>query len=210
MRNLWRALISDMSPNTRFQARTVTALVEDQPGVLARIASLCRRRGLNIASLAVGRSEKPGFSRMTFVLEGPPSVVDHCAAQFDRLVNVVEAVDITERNHIWRELALIKVKTTPATRVELLELARVYRANIIDIGVNSLTFELTGGREKIDSMIELLTLFGIREVMRTGRVAVLRGTLFENEDDGEFQAGRTWSAGIQHEYQPTPGVSGSV
>ncbi len=193
-----------------FQARTVTALVEDRPGVLARIASLCRRRGLNIASLTVGRSEKPGFSRLTFVLEGTPAVVDQCAAQLDRLINVVEATDITDKNHIWRELALIKVNTTPDTRVHLLELARVYRANIIDIGVNSLTLEITGGRDKIESLVELLSSFGIREMMRTGRVAVLRGTLFEGEEDGEFQAGRTWANGLQHEYHPMPGVSGSV
>ncbi len=199
-----------MTTQSRFEARTVTALVEDRPGVLARIASLCRRRGLNIASLAVGRSERPGLSRLTFVLEGPPSVVDHCTEQFDRLVNVIEARDITDKNHIWRELALIKVATTNETRVELLELSRVYRANIIDIGVGSLTLELTGGREKIDSLITLLEPFGIKEVMRTGRVAVLRGTLFEGEEDGEFQASRNWVNGLAHEYQPTPGVSGSV
>ena len=142
-----------MSTQAKFEARTVTALVEDRPGVLARIAGLCRRRGLNIASLAVGRSEKPGLSRLTFVLEGPPSVVSHCASQLERLVNVIDATDITNKNHIWRELALVKVGTTAETRVELLELSRVFRANIIDIGVDSLTFELTGGREKIDSLI---------------------------------------------------------
>lgn len=199
-----------MTTQTKFEARTVTALVEDRPGVLARIAGLCRRRGLNIASLAVGRSEKPGLSRLTFVLEGPPSVVSHCAAQLDRLVNVIEARDITNQNHIWRELALVKVGTTPETRVELLELSRVFRANIVDIGVNSLTFELTGGREKIDSLITLLDPFGIKEVMRTGRVAVLRSTLVEGEEDGQFQATRKWVNGLPHEYHTTPGVSGSV
>ena len=199
-----------MTTQSKFEARTVTALVEDRPGVLARIAGLCRRRGLNIASLAVGRSEKPGLSRLTFVLEGPPSVVSHCAAQLDRLVNVIEARDITNQNHIWRELALVKVATTPETRVELLELSRVFRANIVDIGVHSLTFELTGGREKIDSLITLLEPFGIKEVMRTGRVAVLRGTLFEGEEDGQFQATRNWLNGAPHEYHATPGVSGSV
>ncbi len=199
-----------MTTNSKFEARTVTALVEDRPGVLARIAGLCRRRGLNIASLAVGRSEEPGLSRMTFVIEGPPTVVNHCAAQFDRLIEVVRADDITDLNHIWRELALIKVASCADTRVELLELSRVYRAHIIDIGVDSMTFELTGGRDKIESLVELLKPFGIKEIMRTGRVAVLRGTLFEGEADGQFQAGRSWSNGLQHEYQPTPGVSGSV
>ena len=193
-----------------FEARTITALVEDRPGVLARIAGLCRRRGLNIASLAVGRSEVSGLSRMTFVLEGPPLVVQHMALQFDRLINVVEAKDITDRNHIWRELALIKVGTTKETRVELLELTRVYRANIIDIGVNSLTMEITGGRDKINSLIELLIPYGLREVMRTGRVAVERGTLIEGEADGEYQAGREWLNGLQHEYEYSSNRTGSV
>lgn len=199
-----------MTQTGGFEARTVTALVEDRPGVLARIAGLCRRRGLNIASLAVGRSERSGLSRMTFVLEGPPLVVQHMALQFDRLINVVEAKDITDRNHIWRELALIKVATTKSTRVELLELTRVYRANIIDIGINSLTMEITGGRDKINSLIELLSPYGLREVMRTGRVAVERGTLIEGEEDGEFQAGREWMNGLQHEYEYSSNQTGSV
>ena len=199
-----------MTQTTGFEARTVTALVADRPGVLARVAGLCRRRGLNIASLAVGRSERPGLSRMTFVLEGPALVVQHMALQFARLVDVVEARDITDRNHIWRELSLIKVHSDKETRVELMELARVYRANIIDIGVNSLTLEITGGRDKINSLIELLTPFGLLEVMRTGRVAVERGTLFAGEADGEFQAGRDWMEGLQHEYDYSASRSGSV
>ena len=199
-----------MTTQAKFEARTVTALVEDRPGVLARIAGLCRRRGLNIASLAVGRSEQPGLSRLTFVLEGPPSVVNQCAAQLERLINVIEARDITNKNHIWRELALVKVATTTDTRVEVLELSRVFRANVIDIGVDSVTIELTGGREKIDSLITLLDRFGIKEVMRTGRVAVLRGTLFEGEEDGQFQSSRKWANGLPYEYELTPGVSGSV
>ena len=199
-----------MTQTTGFEARTVTALVADRPGVLARVAGLCRRRGLNIASLAVGRSERPGLSRMTFVLEGPALVVQHMALQFARLVDVVEARDITDRNHIWRELSLIKVHSDKETRVELMELARVYRANIIDIGVNSLTLEITGGRDKINSLIELLTPFGLLEVMRTGRVAVERGTLFAGEADGEFQAGRDWMEGLQHEYDYSSSRSGSV
>lgn len=199
-----------MTQSSGFEARTVTALVEDRPGVLARIAGLCRRRGLNIASLAVGRSETAGLSRMTFVLEGPVLVVQHMALQFDRLVNVVQAKDITERNHIWRELALIKVATTKDTRVELLELARVYRAHIIDIGLGSVTMEITGGRDKINSLIELLRPYRVIEVMRTGRVAVERATLVEGEKDGEFQAGREWVEALPHEYEYSTHQSGSV
>jgi len=176
------------SPTGRTLQRTITALVQDRPGVLARIAGLFRRRGFNIASLAVGRSEQPGLSRMTFVVEGPESVVRHVSAQLERLIDVVEVRDITESNIVWRELALIKVKADAGTRGEVLELTNVYRANVIDIGVESLTMEISGGRQKIDSLIELLRKFGLAEVIRTGRVATLRGTLIEGEKDGLFQS----------------------
>jgi acetolactate synthase I/III small subunit len=187
--------------------RTISALVQDKPGVLARISGLFRRRGFNIASLAVGRSERPGMSRMTFVVEGPDDVIRHVAAQLDRLIDVVEVHDITEQNIVWRELALIKVAAPASSRGEVLELTNVYRANVIDIGVESLTLEISGGRQKIDSLIELLKKFGLLEVIRTGRVATLRGTLVEGEGDGLFQA----EASAPTYILPTPtGESGSV
>ena len=176
------------SPGSRTLQRTIAALVQDRPGVLARIAGLFRRRGFNIASLAVGRSEQPGLSRMTFVVEGPEGVVRHVSAQLERLIDVVQVSDITESNIVWRELALIKVKADAGTRGEVLELTNVYRANVIDIGVESLTMEISGGRQKIDSLIELLRKFGLAEVIRTGRVATLRGTLIEGQQDGLFQS----------------------
>ena len=195
-----------MSSDSQFQQRTIAALVQDKPGVLARIAGLFRRRGFNIASLAVGRSEQPGLSRMTFVVVGPPSVVRHVAAQLDRLVDVVEVQDITERNIVWRELALIKVSSSSGTRSEILELANIFRVNVIDIGAESLTMEITGGRSKIDSLVELLQKFGVKEVIRTGRVATLRGALTDDGDDGDFLADETGT----HEYTPTEGDTGSV
>jgi acetolactate synthase-1/3 small subunit len=192
--------------NGTFQ-RTIAALVQDRPGVLARIAGLFRRRGFNIASLAVGRSERPGLSRMTFVVEGPEEVVRQVAAQLDRLIDVVEVHDITEQNIVWRELALIKVKANAGERSEILELANIFRVNVIDIGVESLTMEISGGRQKIDSLIELLRKFGLEEVIRTGRVATLRGTLIEGEDDGLFQSDASKATYIL----PIPtGDSGSV
>ena len=175
------------SDNTSFQ-RTISALVQDRPGVLARIAGLFRRRGFNIASLAVGRSEQPGLSRMTFVVEGPNEVVRHVSAQLDRLIDVVEVRDITEKNIVWRELALIKVTADALARREILELVNIFRVNVIDIGAESLTVEISGGRQKIDSFIELVRKFGIEEVIRTGRVATLRGTLIAGEVDGLFQS----------------------
>ena len=168
--------------------RTIAALVQDRPGVLARISGLFRRRGFNIASLAVGRCERPGLSRMTFVVEGPEEVTRHVAAQLDRLIDVVEVHDITEQNIVWRDLALIKVRADAGQRGEILELANIFRVNVIDIGIESLTMEISGGRQKIDSLIELLRKFGLSEVIRTGRVATLRGTLIEGEDDGLFQS----------------------
>ena len=168
--------------------RTISALVQDRPGVLARIAGLFRRRGFNIASLAVGRSEQPGLSRMTFVVEGPNEVVRHVSAQLDRLIDVVEVRDITEKNIVWRELALIKVTADALARREILELVNIFRVNVIDIGAESLTVEISGGRQKIDSFIELVRKFGIEEVIRTGRVATLRGTLIAGEVDGLFQS----------------------
>ena len=175
------------SDNASFQ-RTISALVQDRPGVLARIAGLFRRRGFNIASLAVGRSEQPGLSRMTFVVEGPNEVVRHVSAQLDRLIDVVEVRDITEKNIVWRELALIKVTADALARREILELVNIFRVNVIDIGAESLTVEISGGRQKIDSFIELVRKFGIEEVIRTGRVATLRGTLIAGQVDGLFQS----------------------
>ena len=175
------------SDNASFQ-RTISALVQDRPGVLARIAGLFRRRGFNIASLAVGRSEQPGLSRMIFVVEGPNEVVRHVSAQLDRLIDVVEVRDITEKNIVWRELALIKVTADALARREILELVNIFRVNVIDIGAESLTVEISGGRQKIDSFIELVRKFGIEEVIRTGRVATLRGTLIAGEVDGLFQS----------------------
>ena len=173
--------------NVSFQ-RTISALVQDRPGVLARIAGLFRRRGFNIASLAVGRSEQTGLSRMTFVVEGPDEGVRHVSAQLDRLIDVVEVHDITEKNIVWRELALIKVTADALARREILELVNIFRVNVIDIGAENLTVEISGGRQKIDSFIELVRKFGIEEVIRTGRVATLRGTLIAGEVDGLFQS----------------------
>ena len=196
-----------MAPENGTFQRTISALVQDKPGVLARISGLFRRRGFNIASLAVGRSEQPGMSRMTFVVEGPDEVVRHVAAQLDRLIDVVEVHDITERNIVWRELALIKVAAPAAKRGEVLELTNVYRANVIDIGVESLTLEISGGRQKIDSLIELMKKFGLLEVIRTGRVATLRGTLVEGKEDGLYQADASHSTYV---LPITTGESGSV
>jgi acetolactate synthase-1/3 small subunit len=154
---------------------TLVALVEDKPGVLNEMASLFRRRGFNIESIAVGHSEVPHLSRMTIVVNGAAPMVEQVRKQLDKLIDVVKVSDITEDNIVSRELALIKVKTTSSTRSEIIEIADIFRANIVDVGADSVTIEITGDEDKINSLLNLLRGFGIREITRTGCIAMTRG-----------------------------------
>jgi acetolactate synthase-1/3 small subunit len=154
---------------------TIISLVQDKPWVLARVASLFRRRGFNIASLAVGHSEEPGLSRMTFVVDGDQYTVDQATKQLDKLVDIVKVSDISEADLVARELALIKVSITDQTRSQIIEIVQLFRAKIVDVGTMSLVVETTGEEAKIDALIELLQPFNITELMRTGRVAMVRG-----------------------------------
>jgi len=155
---------------------TLVALVEDKPGVLNRIASLFRRRSFNIQSLAVGGSEHPGLSRMTIVAVGDSAQIEQVRKQLDKLINVVKVSDITEEGMVTRELALIKVKATASTRSEIMQIVDVFRANIVDVAPGSLTVEVTGDEDKLDSLIRLLRDFGVKEVSRTGKIALTRGS----------------------------------
>ena len=155
---------------------TVVALVEDKPGVLNRIASLFRRRNFNIQSLAVGSSEHPGLSRMTIVVGGDAAQVEQVRKQLEKLINVVKVTDITEEDMVSRELALIKVKATTTTRSEIMQIVGIFRANIVDVGPNSLTVEVTGDEDKVNSLLGLLHDFGVKELSRTGRIALTRGS----------------------------------
>jgi len=157
------------------QYHTIIALVQDKPGVLARVASLFRRRGFNIASLAVGHSEQKGLSRMTFVVEGDEYTVDQATKQLDKLIDVVKVSDISEIDLVARELALIKVRTTQETRGQIIEVVQLFRAKTVDVGAQSLVIEATGEEDKINALLDLLEPFGIIELMRTGRVAMVRG-----------------------------------
>ena len=154
---------------------TIVALVEDKPGVLARVSSMFRRRGFNISSLAVGHSEVPDLSRMTFVVEGDDFVVEQVTKQLYKLIDVVRVSDIAEQESVYREMALIKVRASAQTRSEIIQMVDIFRANIVDVSTDSLIIEVTGDEEKIDSLQELLKPFGVREIMRTGRVAMTRG-----------------------------------
>ena len=154
---------------------TLVALVEDKPGVLNRMASLFRRRGFNIESIAVGHSEMPHLSRMTIVVNGTTAIVEQVRKQLDKVVDVVKVTDITGDDIVARELALIKVKATASTRSEIIQMVDIFRANIVDVAPDSVTVEVTGDEEKVSSLLSLLRGFGIREVVRTGRVAMTRG-----------------------------------
>ncbi|MDP6577294.1 MAG: acetolactate synthase small subunit [Dehalococcoidales bacterium] len=160
---------------------TIIALVEDRPGVLTRMASLFRRRGFNIESIAVGHSELPNLSRMTIVVNGSANTLEQVRKQLNKVVDVVRVVDVSDGNITVRELALIKVRATSTTRSEIIEIADIFRASIVDVGSDSLTIEITGDEDKVESLLSLLRGFGIREIARTGRIAMLRGQLATEE-----------------------------
>jgi len=139
------------------------------------MASLFRRRGFNIESIAVGHSEVPHLSRMTIIVDGATTMVEQVRKQLDKVIDVVRVSDITGDDTIARELALIKVKATSSTRGEIIEIVDIFRASIVDVASDSLTIEVTGDEEKINSLFNLLRGFGIKEIARTGRIAMTRG-----------------------------------
>jgi len=154
---------------------TLIALVEDKPGVLNKVASLFRRRGFNIESITVGKTETPGISRMTIVVGGTGGAVEQVRKHLDKLVDVIKVSDITGSRALGRELALIKVKATPQTRGEIIQIASIFKGDIIDVSEDSMIIEITGDEGKIDSFIELLKGHGIKEMVRTGKVVITRG-----------------------------------
>ena len=154
---------------------TLVTLVADRPGVLNKVSSLFRRRGFNIESIAVGSSEEPGLSRMTIVVLGNTAEVEQVRKQLDKLIDVVKVFNISDESSVSRELALIKVKTTPSTRSEIMQIVDIYRSTIVDVSPDSVTIEATGDENKLDSLVNLVRGFGIKEIARTGRIAMTRG-----------------------------------
>lgn len=155
---------------------TIIAWMEDKPGVLSRVAGLFRRRNFNIESLTVGHSETPGISRMTFVVDGDDRQIHQVQAQLFKLINVTAIEDVTNEPTVVRELGLIKVRATSGNRAEIIQLVDIYRANIVDVDVDSLIIQIAGSEERIDSLVKLLSNFGILEMVRTGQVAMVRGS----------------------------------
>jgi acetolactate synthase-1/3 small subunit len=158
--------------------QTLIALVQDKPGVLDRVASLFRRRNFNIESLSVGHSETSGISRMTLVVNCDTETQnEQVVKQFHKLIEVTKVIDdVTPDRAVYRELALIKVSANIEMRSAIIQLVDVFRAQVIDVAPASMTIEITGTEDKLDSFVNLLRPFGIKEMARTGRVAMLRGT----------------------------------
>ena len=157
---------------------TLAVLVENNPGVLARVAGLFSRRGFNIDSLAVGRTDDPAISRMTIVVEGDHRTLEQVTKQLHKLIDVLKINDITEDAYVERELVMIKVYADKATRVEILQIADIFRAKIVDYGQKTLTIEATGSDEKINALEEALRPYNIKELVRTGKIAMLRGAKY--------------------------------
>jgi acetolactate synthase-1/3 small subunit len=154
---------------------TVVALVEDRPGVLTRVASLFRRRGFNIQSLAVGATEEEGISRMTIVVDGDNGVVEQVERQLNKLIDVIKVTDLTGEESVLRELALVKVRCDSARRGEVLDLVEIFRAQVVDVSPESLIIQIVAEEDRFGALVELLRPYGVLEMVRTGTVAMLRG-----------------------------------
>lgn len=155
---------------------TLVAWMRDKPGVLSRVAGLLRRRNFNIDSLQVGHSEEPGISRMTFVVDGDERMVDQVIQQLRKSVDVTRVEDLSDHPMVARELALVRVATNANTRSEIVQMVNIYRGEIVDVAMDSMVVQIVGSEDRVDSLIALLDTFGIQEMVRTGRVALVRGT----------------------------------
>ncbi len=153
----------------------LSALVQNQPGVLAHVSGMLASRGFNIDSLAVGETEDPQLSRMTFVVHGDDNVLDQVRKQLDKIVSIVRVVDISSENYVERDLMLIKVQAMPEKRVEISLLVEMFRARVVDISPDNMMIELSGSEAKIEAFIDLMRPYGIHELARTGRIALVRG-----------------------------------
>jgi acetolactate synthase I/III small subunit len=174
------------------EKHTLSVLVENSPGVLTRVAGLFARRGFNIDSLAVGRTDRNDVSRMTIVVEGDRPIIEQVTKQLHKLIDVIKISNITEDEYVDRELVMVKVSAEPSQRVEIMHIAGIFRARVVDLGSKTMTFECTGNEGKINAFQESLRHYGIKELVRTGKIALLRGSKFvsvggswprEGEDD---------------------------
>ncbi len=156
-------------------AHLFSCIVQNRPGVLARVAGLFAGRGFNIDSLTVGTTDDPGTSRMTIATHGNEQILEQIRKQLSKLIDVVRVQDLGEVDRVERDLVLIKVNASPSRRAEILEIVELFRGKTVDVGPKELVLELTGAEDKIESFIELMRPYGIKELVRTGRIAMARG-----------------------------------
>ena len=154
----------------------LSALVQNQPGVLAHISGMLASRGFNIDSLAVGETEKPELSRITFVVHGDDAELEQARKQLGKIVTVVKVLDISTEDYVERDLMLVKVNANPPQRTEIALLVEMFRGRVVDISSTTLMIEISGQEQKIEAFIELMRPYGIVELARTGRIALVRGT----------------------------------
>ena len=156
---------------------TISVLVENKFGVLARISSLIAGRGFNIESLAVGETEDPTASRMTIVFDGDEKTIEQIKKQLNRLIDVISIQDLTKEEHLERELVMCKVSVSAKTRSEIVDVVETLQAEIVDVGVKTMTILLAGNQTKMRSFLELLKPYGVKEIVRTGRIAMTRDSV---------------------------------
>jgi acetolactate synthase-1/3 small subunit len=154
---------------------TIAVIVENKSGVLTRIAGLFSRRSFNIDSLSVGATDNPDYSRMTITVHGDEDVLEQVIKQLSKLINVIRISELVPAESVERELAVIKVSADRESRSEIMQIVNIFRAKIIDVSAKSMIIEATGDEEKVDAIIQLLRQFGIKELARTGKVAMVRG-----------------------------------
>jgi len=170
-----------VSPSNRLR-HVLSALVQNQPGVLAHVSGMFASRGFNIESLAVGETEDPQLSRITVVVNGDDRLLEQIRKQLEKIVTVVKVLDISRSGFVERDLMLIKIDAPPSQRLELQGLVQIFRGRIVDVGSEQMMVEISGQEKKLEAFIEAVRPYGIRELARTGRIAMVRGLLEPSEE----------------------------
>jgi acetolactate synthase-1/3 small subunit len=170
-------------PPPRTGRHVLSALVQNQPGVLAHISGMLASRGYNIDSLAVGETENPSLSRITFVVVGDDRILEQVRKQLEKIVTVVRVIDMSRENYVERDLMLLKIDALPPRRPEILQLVQIFRGRVVDVGSDQLMIEISGQESKIEAFIELMRPYGIRELARTGRIALVRSSSSSQEPE---------------------------
>jgi acetolactate synthase-1/3 small subunit len=191
------------SQKTGRRRHLLSALVQNQPGVLAQVSGMFASRGFNIDSLAVGETENPHLSRITVVVMGDDRHLEQVSKQLEKLVPVVKVHDISREDYVERDLMLIKLKAPAADRPEIQSLVQIFRGRIVDVGSDALMVEISGQEKKIEAFIETVRPYGILELARTGRIALVRGTRHLEREDDFGEATAPPGAGAEEDDEPT-------